>query len=169
MHNNDEWLIVGCFGRAHGVKGFITIHSFTDPRDKIIAYSDWHSNINKHLILLKPFEITVRDKLIIARVDSYATREDVEMLTNQHILIRAEQLPKLSEGEYYWAQLIGLSVVNHQEQFLGVVSEIMPTGSNDVLVVQGDKRYLIPYLPGDFVLDINLAQKQMLVMWDIDF
>ena len=47
--------------------------------------------------------------------------------------------------------------------------EVMPTGSNDVLVVQGEKRHLIPYLPGQFILDINDSQQIITVDWDMDF
>ena len=49
-------------------------------------------------------------------------------------------------------------MINQQGQTFGKVIEVMPTGANDVLVVEGDKRHLIPYLPGKFIIDINLSQ-----------
>jgi 16S rRNA processing protein RimM len=169
VHNLDEWTIVGCFGRPHGIKGFITVHAFTEPRDNILSYKDWHIQTNQQLQVIKPLEITANDKHIIVKVDGYPEREDVAMLTNHNIMIKSSQLAKLPTGEYYWSQLIGMNVINQQMQLLGVVEEIIPTGSNDVLVVQGDKRHLIPYLPDDFVLKVDLSNNKIHVDWDADF
>lgn len=83
--------------------------------------------------------------------------------------MQREQLAELEPGEYYWHQLIGMTVVNTKGESFGKVVEILPTGANDVLVVQGEKKHLIPYLPGQFVLDINDSQHLITVDWDLDF
>ena len=53
VDNSTDWVVVGRFGRAHGIKGFITVHSFTEPRDNILRYTDWHVYINKQWQPLK--------------------------------------------------------------------------------------------------------------------
>ena len=87
-------------------------------------------------------------------------------------------MPALDEGEYYWDQLQGLAVYtqfNGERQRLGVVSKLFETGANDVLVVLGDaqsidqRERLVPYVPGQFVLSVDLQAGEILVDWDPEF
>lgn len=165
----NEIIVIGRFGRVHGIRGLITIHSYTEPRDNIISYQPWYAFINKQWHPIEVLDIESQAKQIVARVKGYPEREQVAALTQILIGASKEQLPALSEGEHYWHDLIGLSVVNLQDQSLGLVQEVIATGSNDVLVVEGEKRHLIPYLLGQFIHQINLEQKVIIVDWDLDF
>lgn len=169
MNNSTDWVVIGRFGRAHGIKGLITVHSFTDPRDNILRYTDWHAYIDHQWKLLKILHLEVRDKAILAHIEGYHEREQVARLTNAEIAVSQDQLPALQPGEYYWHELIGMQVINQQGQLLGQLIEMLPTGANDVLVVQGEKKHLIPYLPGRFVIDVNVSQRLITVDWDVDF
>ena len=169
MNTNSEWLVVGRFGRPHGIKGFITVVSFTEPRENILNYTNWHVSINNQWQPLNLVNTTVNNKFILAQVEGYTVREDVARLTNHEIAIKREQLPTLSPDEYYWHELVGMTVVTQEGVALGSVSEIIETGSNDVLVVMGEQRYLIPFLPDDVILQINSSQRLITVDWDPDF
>lgn len=169
MNNQTNWITVGRFGRPHGIKGFVTIHSFTEPRDNILRYTDWRVFLNNEWQLIQLLSVAVQNKAIIAQIVGYPERESVARLTNLDIAVAKEQLADLEPGEYYWHDLIGMKVVNQKGDVFGNVIEIMPTGSNDVLVVRGEKKYLIPYLPGQFVTDINSEQQLITVDWDLDF
>lgn len=169
MNNKASWVVIGRFGRPHGIKGFVTVHSFTEPRDNILRYTDWHAFLNNEWQPIKLICVETHNKAIIAQVEGYPERELVTRLTNAEIAVHQEQLAELDPGEYYWHQLIGMNVVNQKGEPFGTVIEIMPTGANDVLVVQGEKRHLIPYLPGQFIIDINNSQNVITVEWDLDF
>lgn len=169
MDTLDNWIVVGRFGRVHGIKGLITIHSYTEPRENILQYAQWHAQINNEWQLLNLFNIEVTDKHILAQVKGYDQREQVAALTNIAIGVHREQLPELATGDYYWHELIGMNVINQQGECLGSVVEILPTGSNDVLIVQGEKRHLIPYLPDHSIIEINSSLGQITVIWDADF
>ncbi|WP_131776473.1 ribosome maturation factor RimM [Legionella impletisoli] len=169
MSQANDWVIVGRFGRPHGIKGLITVNSFTEPRENILRYTDWHGFINGQWQPLPLTQVEMQNKCILARVEGYAEREQVASLTNVDIGVRSEALPVLPPGEYYWHQLIGLNVVNSQGLHLGLVTEIMPTGSNDVLVVVGQKRHLIPYLPERVILNVDEQNRVITVEWDEDF
>lgn len=169
MSTLENWIIIGRFGRPHGVKGFITVHSFTEPRDNILGYTDWHVIINNKRQPVKLLSAELQSKSIIAQVEGYSERELAARLTNLEIAVQKEQLNELEIDEYYWYQLIGMNVANQQGESLGKVVEIIPTGSNDVLVVEGSKRHLIPYLPGHVILNINSSQQLITVDWDMDF
>lgn len=169
MNEPDNWIIIGCFGRPHGIKGFVTVNSFTEPKDTILNYDPWYAFINNSWQIVKLISPVINSKTIITQVEGFPERENVALLTNVKIAISKDQLKQLNKDEFYWYQLIGMHVINLQGINLGKVNEIIPTGSNDVLVVQGKKRHLIPYLPGQFVMQVNCKEHMITVDWDQDF
>lgn len=168
MDSHQGWVVIGRFGRPHGIKGCITVLSFTEPRDNILQYT-WYGFINKQWQALDVKHVEMNHKHILAQVEGYTSREHVADLTNVDIAIKEEKLPRLPDGEYYWHQLVGMTVKTKEGVLLGTVTEIMPTGSNDVLVVVGEKRHLIPYLMNTFILSIHDSERTVTVDWDVDF
>src|SRR3990167_5078301 len=106
---------------------------------------------------------------MIALLADYADRESVALLTGKQIATLRSQLPALSDAAIYWADLEGLEVINQQGVVLGKVDYLFATGSNDVLVVVGKKRHLIPYIKNNIVLKVDLSNRQIIVDWDPDF
>jgi 16S rRNA processing protein RimM len=165
----EDRVIVGRFGRPHGIKGLVRVNSFTEPYDNILRYSEWHAFLNNDWQPIKLLSAQIRHNAIVAQVEGFSARESVALLTNVDIAVPKSHLATLSPGEYYWHQLIGMRVEDQEGREFGKVVEIMPTGSNDVLVVQGEKRHLIPYLPNLFVISINEETQTMIVDWDMGF
>jgi 16S rRNA processing protein RimM len=94
-------------------------------------------------------------------------RSHTDKLIGCEIMVDKSNLPVLPAGTYYWHDLIGLSVLTIEGRFLGRLTAVMPTGSNDVYVVrrQADSEkgeILIPAL-GSVVVEVNLAQNHMRV------
>lgn len=143
--------------------------SFTEPRDNILQYTGWHVKKKGQWHPVTRLSEEITHKHILTRIEGYIEREDVASLTNLDIAVRREALPDLDQGEHYWHQLIGMTVVHRDGSVFGAVREIIATGSNDVLVVVGERRYLIPYLPDDVVLEVDLIKHQITVDWDLDF
>ena len=79
-----------------------------------------------------------------------------------------DELPPLEDGDFYWAELEGLRVVTVEGAELGVVKRLMETGANDVLVVQGERERLIPYVAA-VVRNVDLDSRTIEVDWDKDF
>jgi 16S rRNA processing protein RimM len=77
-------------------------------------------------------------------------------------------LPETRSGEYYWADLIGLAVVNTGSKELGSVVGMLQTGANDVLVVQGERERLIPFI-ATVVREVDLKAGVIRVDWDADY
>jgi 16S rRNA processing protein RimM len=79
-------------------------------------------------------------------------------------------LPTASSGEFYWADLLGLKVVNKEQDELGRVVRIIETGANDVLVVQCDDQpeILIPFI-ADAVVKVDVAAGVIAVDWGRDY
>ncbi len=105
---------------------------------------------------------------LIARLEGCTDRDQAHALIGAEIAIDLAQLPALGAGEYYWAQLEGLRVVNLQGVELGRVSHLLETGANDVLVVKGEREHLIPYI-GAVIRAVDTEAGLIRVDWDPDF
>ena len=89
--------------------------------------------------------------------------DQAEIFRGAGILIRKDSLVKRDEDEFFWHELLGLDVYLITGQYLGVLKEIFPTGSNDVYVVENQgKEFLIPAIH-QVVKEINIPQKRMVI------
>ena len=96
------------------------------------------------------------------------TPELAQRLVGCGVFLPRSGLPKLRKGEFYWSDLKGLTVINQKSLILGKITEIIATGANDVLVVEGERRFLIPYI-SQVIVKIDLNAAQMVVAWEEDF
>ena len=169
MSNNDT-INVGEVSGVFGVKGWIKVFSFTQPRENILTYSPWYLQKGSELKEVKLVDGRRQGKQIVAAVDGITDRDAAAALSGWKILIDKSQLPAAEEGEYYWADMVGLKVETDQGVALGVVDHLLETGANDVLVVMdGARERLIPFLQQQTVLKIDLENNLMVVDWDPDF
>jgi 16S rRNA processing protein RimM len=165
----SDWVVVGRFGRAHGIKGFISVHSFTDPKDNILSYPGWFAYIDGQWQTIELLEVKPQANKMIALVKGYEQRSLAEQLVNHEIAVKRCNLPALEEGNYYWHDLIGMQVINQENILLGQVVDIIATGANDVLVLSGERKRLIPYLMDKVIQNVSLETKTIKVDWDKDF
>jgi len=165
-----EFLNVGQVSGVFGVKGWVKVYSFTDPRENILQYSPWILQKNSQIQEVKLLGGRRQGSLVVAELQGINDRDLAAELMGADILIRKQQLPKASDGEYYWADLIGLEVRNQEGCKLGKVDHLLETGANDVLVVvDGDVERLIPFLQQSTILKIDLDDGLIIVDWDPDF
>lgn len=163
----DNLVVVGKIGAPYGVRGWVKIHSFTEPSDNLFGYP---LLLQEHSISWRALEIEefkVHGDGFVAKLVGVEDRDQAALITNTEIAVLRENLPELDNEEFYWADLIGLTVFNQDNIELGKIEDYFETGANDVIVVQGENRsHLIPFVPDMYVLDIDLSAKQMRVQWD---
>ena len=173
MDTDKDIVILGHLAGAYGVKGWVKVYSETSPIDNILQYSPWYLESQKDSGQWRSTELISgrrQGKGIVAQIQGCDDRDRAAEMRGIRIAVHADQLPALDSDEYYWRDLIGLEVVNQQGVRLGRVSSLMETGgSNDVLVVDGDRERLIPYLPGNSVIEVDTDLERILVDWDEDF
>lgn len=160
-------IVLGRVSGLYGVKGWIKIHSETDPREGILRYSPWLLGADG--VERRVSEGKLHGKGVIARLDGCEDRDQAAALIGQDIAIRRDQLPPPRPDEFYWIDLEGLAVVTQAGVELGQVSHLFSTGANDVLVVQGERERLIPFVWSDVVLDVDFDQRLIRVDWDPEF
>lgn len=123
---------------------------------------------------------------VVARLMGVAGRDAAEALKGAVVQIARSHFPALSDGEFYWVDLIGLAVENMQGESLGVVSDLMDNGAHPILRVavptvpaeaeaeanRADSKaaaeILIPYVD-QFVKTVSLADKKVVVDWGLDY
>ncbi len=160
---------VGEISGVFGLKGWVKIFSYTEPRENILSYSVWQLRKNRDIKPIKVKEGQRQGKNVVAHLVGVDDRDVAEGLVGWEIYIERDQLPALAKDEYYWADLVGLKVVTEAGVDLGSVDHLFETGANDILVVVGDRERLIPFLMGQTVLKVDLDGKRLTVDWDPDF
>ena len=165
---NDKKLLIGKINGFFGLQGWVKVFSYTNPRTNILNYSPWSIKVDGNFQSIDITSGREQSKTIVAHIKGIDNREDSQKFIGQDIYINKEQLPELTQGEYYWHELIGFDVINKDEERLGTVDYFVETGANDVLVVKGKKEYWIPYIE-PFLVSIDSKNNKILVDWDKDF
>jgi 16S rRNA processing protein RimM len=155
---------VGEIVGVHGVNGVVKIRSHSDEDSIFRAGSRIFIRDGQGREVAARIDWVRRHKrMLLVALEEVAGREQAEALVRARILVERDSLPELAEGEYYWADLIGLSVHSTGGKYLGRLEDIIATGSNDVYVVRdGDVETLVPALEW-VVKEIDLAQGRMRV------
>lgn len=169
---------VGRITSVFGVKGWVKVHSATEPRDNICHYSPWWLKTRHGVKAVEVDEYKAHGDGLVVHLKGLDDRDLAREYCQVDVAVERQQLPDLEAGDYYWHQLLGLTVISQyqgQQTCLGKVVQILETGANDVLVVKGDadsldqKERLIPYVPGQYVLNVDVSAGCIAVDWDPEF
>lgn len=175
MTQHPQETVLGRITSVFGVKGWLKVFSYTDPKDGILSYRQWTLVHDGKRIAAELENGRLHGQGIVVKLKNVDDRELARTYGGAEIRVPVSELPELSDGDYYWHQLEGLSVVTVDGDCLGTVHHLMETGSNDVLVVRPseasiDRRErLVPYLPEQVVHNVDLAARRVVVDWDPEF
>ena len=155
-HNNNqgslqssepEFICIGKIHRSHGIRGDVILDPMTDfperiRRGKIVYAGEEHTPLTVARVRQKAPYLLVGFKEL---EDEIAASE----YRNRYVYVKASDLPKLPEGEYYFHELIGLDAVTPDGSYAGVLEDILETGANDVYVVRREDgtEELVPDIP----------------------
>ena len=149
--------------QAHqGLNGWLKIYSYSENKEKFSNYTSFFLLKDDNYIYLEVEKVLI-EKSVKVKFKSYNNREDNEEFIGQNLYIENSQLDPLNNNEFYWKDLIGLNVYLDNSSKIGIVSDIIETGSNDVLVVNGNKEFLIPYIFGESIKEIKLEENKIVI------
>lgn len=155
------YLVIGHLRKPHGIAGEIAMQVLTDfperlKKGKKVFLGDTH-------IPIRITNIRWKQDLILLSLEGYTSREKVAELTNLDVYVTSRGLPSLPEGQYYHHELIGLNVFQ-DDKMLGIISEILITGANDVYIVKklDGSEILLPAIES-VIKQIDLVAKTMQV------
>jgi len=161
-------VILGRIDGLFGVRGWIKVYSYTEPREAVLIYKDWLLARDGEWQRVELADGKRQGKAVIARLEGIEDRDAAAELLGSDFGVKRDTLPDPEDGHYYWADLEGLTVVRKDGTELGKVAYLMATGANDVLVVDGAAERLIPFVPETVILDVDLAVGVIRVDWEWD-
>lgn len=163
--NTDSRILIGQVSGCFGVKGWLKIFSYSNPRENITTYKSWIIGGR----LYESIESKKNGKLIVAKLNGIDDKETAATFMGQDIEIEQAQLPQLESNHYYWRDLIGLQVSNTQGVDFGKIKSLLETGANDVIIIKGDRERLIPYIADgsehQTIIKVDLETQTMVVDW----
>jgi 16S rRNA processing protein RimM len=181
----DDAVEVGRIAGAWGVKGWIKVQAFASDPQALFSSKRWFLKAADEARparpgvpvlppVLKIVEAKEHGDGVVARAHDVDDRSAAEALRGARIFVGRSSFPTAGPGEYYWVDLIGLAVVNREEQVLGNVVGLMDTGAHSVLRVmpeggrgEADER-LIPFV-GPYIDEVSLEARRIRVDWGPDY
>lgn len=179
MDSDRDLIPMGRVTGVFGIKGWLKIWSFADPLEGIFDYPVWYLRLPGGWERHELADGHVQGKGLVAQLRGCTDRDAALRFARADIAVERSALPPLEADEYYWHQLEGLRVYaqggDGGRVLLGRVDHLVETGANDVLVVKpvdgslDQRERLIPWVPDEVIVKVDLAQGEMLVDWDPEF
>lgn len=171
--NTQPYIVVGKVAALYGVRGGLKVLSYTQPRENILSYAPWYLRRGSEWVAVEVADSRQHGAGLVVFLRGCADRDLAAQWVPAEIAVKREQLPAPPDGEYYWADLVGLPVRTATGVNLGTVSYLFETGANDVLVVKGERERMIPFIPREVILEVRLPRGavpgEVVVEWDPDF
>jgi 16S rRNA processing protein RimM len=166
---DDRFVTIGRFSGLYGVKGWLKVYSHTRPKQNILQYRPWYVRTDQGWELLELQQGRSHGKGVVVKPVACDDRDQAAALLERDIAVKRSQFPRAEDDSFYWVDLEGLQVVTLDGRQLGRIDHLFETGANDVMVVEGDRERLIPFTPGQTVVQVDLQQGVVQVDWDADF
>ncbi|MBL8479653.1 MAG: 16S rRNA processing protein RimM [Sterolibacteriaceae bacterium] len=167
-------IVLGRIVAPFGVQGWLRVHPFGDDPEAWRKMRQWWLSADADA----PAEcwtprvveaVKLHGDGVVAKLSGIDDRDASEALGSCYFGASREDLPAPAQDEYYWADLIGLDVVNLRDQPLGRVRSLIETGANEVLVVtDGERERLLPFVE-QVIKKVDIAGKMVRVDWDSDW
>jgi 16S rRNA processing protein RimM len=155
----------------YGVRGWVKIHTLTANPGSLCDYPVWRLGRGGNWREVRVVDSRVHGVTLVAQLEGVADRDAAAALKGFDVGVPRSELPAAQPDEFYWADLIGIDVVNAEKLELGRVARILQTGANDVLVVTaktGAGETLIPFI-ADVIKRVDLASGRIVVDWGEDY
>lgn len=151
-----------------GVKGWVKVQPFTAAAKNLLGYPRWWVERGAEWQEYEVAEARAQLEMVVARLAGCEDRDAAAGFRGAGIAVPRSQLPPTRPDEHYWVDLMGLAVVTGESRELGSIVGILQTGANDVLVVQGERERLIPYIAA-VIREVDRASGIVRVDWDADY
>lgn len=159
---------MGRIAAPFGVKGWVKVQPNTAAVRSLLDYREWWVGRDGEWREWTVADAKAQGRVVVAKLEGCEDRDGAAGLRGASIAVPRAALPAAGSGQYYWADLIGLKVVNTDGQDFGVVTGILQTGANDVLVVDGGRERLIPFIAA-VIREVQPASGVIRVEWDADY
>lgn len=170
----DDLVLVGHVTGAYGIQGWVRIRPYSSDADAMLHAKTWWLD-KPDLRDVDMMQAKIHGEDVVAQLMGIADRNAAEALKGATVHVRRSHFPVLASDEFYWVDLIGLTVQNFDGETLGEVSDLMDNGAHPILRVtapaaEGEKakEWLIPFVD-QFVKTVDQTEKKITVDWGLDY
>lgn len=175
----QDLVLVGYISGAFGLQGWVKIRPYSTTADALLSAKTWWLEMPQQgsARAVQRLSSKIHGDEVVARLAEIEDRNAAESLKGAVIKISRADFPALPDGEFYWQDLIGCTVINLQNETLGLVRDLMDNAAHPILRVAGAEvaqaelskhERLIPFV-GHFIKDVMLPSKTIVVDWGSDF
>ena len=159
---------MGRIAGAFGVQGWVKVRAFTEAPGALGEFARWLVLTREGWVAMPLEEFEVHSKGPVAKLAGCADRDAAERLRGCEVAVARAAMGEAREGTMYWVDLVGLEVVDTLGESLGKVEALFETGATSVLVVQGTRQRMIPFVP-DYVKAVDREAGRITVDWKADY
>ncbi len=167
--NPNRLVTLGRISGVYGVRGWVKVHSYTEPRDNVVGFAQWTIRLRGGERTVEVEDGRGHGANVVAKLRGVDDPEAARELIGADIAVERSKLPACEPGEYYWTDLEGLEVITPAGVRLGTVDHLVATGGNDVLVLAGQPQRLIPFVHGAVIRSVDLAAGVIVADWSPEF
>jgi 16S rRNA processing protein RimM len=159
-----QWVELGRIGSPYGVKGWVHVHSYTDPPQSLLGFACWSVRSGDARSERRLLEGRVQGRGLVVRLSGITDRNGAARLRGAHVEVARSELPAPQARQFYRADLIGLNVRNLEGAALGSVAHFVEAPGHALMVVQGEREHWIPATP-QHLHQVDLAAGWVIVDW----
>ncbi len=160
-----KYLLCAKVGAPFGIKGALHLYPFSGQQDSLLNVKNFYTKRKDLYNICSVVSLRLHGNHLIVVFKDVVTPEAASSWTNQEIYINADDLPKLSQGQYYWYELIGMTVRSQKDQSYGVVEECY-YNHHDVLRTSTGAH--IPFIKDDIIVKVDKKSKTIIVDYDFN-
>ena len=162
-------IIIGRVSNTYGVRGWIRLRSYTRPKDNVLSFPFWSVQLEGRWRQMTVLAARRQGRSLVAHLQGCDDVDTARGMLSAPLAVPRTLLPPLQHGEYYWTDLVGMTVRTRAGVYLGRVQRLLETGANDVLVVQGERERLIPFIGQRVIKHVDVARRCIAVDWEREF
>jgi 16S rRNA processing protein RimM len=158
----DNKISIGRIINNHGLDGRVKFMPFTNIGEMVFGLDEitLYNPENKEFFMSRVEEVKPLNRFFVLKLSGLNSIEDAKKMMGFQIYVPYEDLPELGEDEYYMFQLMNSKVYYEDGEYIGVVEDVMETGSNDVIQIKGEEEVLIPLIK-DYIVNFDLNNKKI--------
>lgn len=165
----QNWVAMGYVKGAFGIKGWLKVKADTEYTDSLLDYPEWRLRRDRDVRTLVLESGKVAGDELQVKFVGIDDRDAAALLRGYTVEIARADFAPAAEDEYYWADLVGMNVLNREGADLGKVVNLMDTGAHDVLVVEGNfGQKLIPFV-SHYIDGVDSENCVITADWGVDY
>jgi 16S rRNA processing protein RimM len=164
---SNNYISVGRVAGVFGYQGWLKVIIYSGITERFEGVKVIYFRDGDHFEgqILDDYRIQGDNVLLkIRQVDS---RERAREFANSEVYLPESHILELPEDQYYIHDIIGLRVLDEEGNRVGIIKEVISAGASDVFVIQADKREILIPAVSEFIKEVDLEKKRVIVrMWE---